>query len=67
MTNSVEMDLQEFRGKNYEFHEWLDMKLAEVRCFALEEAAQICIDYGREGFSHGYAAMAIRDLKEKNK
>ena len=63
MTNSVEMDLQEFRGKNYEFHEWLDMKLAEVRSIALEEAAQICIDYGREGFTYMETMQAIRRLK----
>ena len=34
-----------------------------VRAIALEEAAQLCMDYGREGFSAHVIARAIKGLK----
>ena len=34
-----------------------------VRAIALEEAAQLCMDYGREGFDVRAIANAIRGLK----
>ena len=38
-------------------------KLQMIRAIALEEAAQLCMDYGREGFSAHVIARAIRGLK----
>lgn len=34
-----------------------------VRAITLEEAAQLCMDYGREGFSAHVIARAIREMK----
>ena len=34
-----------------------------IRAIALEEAAQVCLDYGREGFTHMETMQAIRRLK----
>ena len=60
----ADVDLELLRGKEYEFHEWLDRKLTQVRAEALEEAAKVAdqcktrMDAGAE-----HIAVAIRGLK----